>query len=78
MDDKCKKGTVYSTKLKKCVTTKKSPWSKYILGRDLWLENKATKQEKAVVDSMKKEIKSRNNKKTKTKKKPKAKTKRGN
>ena len=40
MDDKCKKGTVYSTKLKKCVTTKKSPWSKYILGRELWLEKK--------------------------------------
>ena len=74
MDDKCKKGTVYSTKLKKCVTTKKSPWSKYMSGGDLWLKNKATKQEKAVVDSMQKEIMNRGNKKTKTK----TKTKRGN
>jgi hypothetical protein len=33
----------------------------------LWLKNKATKQEKAVVDSMQKEIMSRGNKKTKKK-----------
>ena len=68
MDDKCKTGTVYSTKLKKCVS-KKSPWSKYMTGGNLWLNKKATKQEKAVVDSMQKEIMSRGNKKTKTKKK---------
>jgi len=68
MDDKCKKGTVYSTKLKKCVA-KKSPWSKYMSGGDLWLKNKATKQEKAVVDSMQKDVLNRGNKKTKTKKK---------
>jgi len=73
MDDKCKTGTVYSTKLKKCVS-KKSPWSKYMSGGNLWLKNKATKQEKAVVDSMQKEIMNRGNKKTKTK----TKTKRGN
>mgnify|MGYP003642381471 FL=1 len=71
MDDKCKTGTVYSTKLKKCVS-KKSPWSKYMSGGNLWLNKKATKQEKAVVDSMQKEIMNRGNKKTKTK------TKRGN
>ena len=62
MADKCKKGTVYSTKLKKCVT-EKSPWDKYMSGGDLWLDNKATKQEKAVVDSMQKEILSRGKKK---------------
>jgi hypothetical protein len=64
MADKCKTGQVYSAKLKKCVT-KKSPWDKYMSGGNLWLKNKATKQEKAVVDSMQKEIMSRGKKKTK-------------
>lgn len=62
MADKCKTGEVYSKRLKKCVA-EKSPWSKYMSGGDLWLKNKATKQEKAVVDSMQKEIMSRGKKK---------------
>ena len=48
MADKCKTGQVYNTKLKKCVT--KEPWDKYMSGGEMWLKNKATKQEKAVVD----------------------------
>ena len=62
MSDKCKTGEVYSKRLKKCVA-EKYPWSKYMSGGDLWLKNKATKQEKAVVDSMQKEIMSRGKKK---------------
>ena len=62
MSDKCKTGEVYSKRLKKCVA-EKSPWSKYMSGGDLWLKNKATKQENAVVDSMQKEIISRGKKK---------------
>ena len=62
MPDKCKTGQVYSSKLKKCVADK-SPWDKYMSGGELWLKHKATKQEKAVVDSMRKEIGSRGKKK---------------
>ena len=64
MADKCKTGQVYSSKLKKCVSNK-SPWSKYMKGGDLWLEHSATKRERAVVDSMQKEIMSRGKKKIK-------------
>ena len=64
MADKCKSGQVYSSKLKKCVSNK-SPWSKYMKGGDLWLEHSATKRERAVVDSMQKEIMSRGKKKIK-------------
>ena len=70
MADKCKTGQVYNAKLKKCIN--KEPWDKYMSGGELWLKNKATKQEKAVVDSMQKDVLNRGNKKTKTK------TKRGN
>ena len=66
MADKCKTGQVYSKKLKKCVV-EKSPWGKYMSGGDLWLRNSATKKEKAVVDSMQKDILSRGKKKTKEK-----------
>ena len=58
MADKCKTGQVYSSRLKKCVK-EKSPWTKYMSGGELWYNKAATKREKAVVDSMKKEIGSR-------------------
>ena len=62
MAQKCKTTEVYDVKLKKCVS-KKSPWSKYMKGGDLWLEYSATKRERAVVDSMQKEIESRGKRK---------------
>ena len=77
MTDKCKSGKVYSKKFKKCVSSNPEPsktWKKYIggtkpqeKGGQYFLDHIATEPEKAVIDSMQKEIMSRGKKKTKEK-----------
>ena len=72
MADKCKTGQVYSKKFKKCVTSNpesSKTWKKYqgSGGGEYFLKHLATEPEKAVIDSMQKEIMSRGKKKTKGK-----------
>tara|TARA_R100001530_G_scaffold118501_1_gene85629 strand:+ start:240 stop:503 length:264 start_codon:yes stop_codon:yes gene_type:complete len=73
MADDCKTGQVYSKKFKKCVSSNPDPdktWGKYIggtkpqeKGGQYFLDYIATEPEKAVIDSMQKEIMSRGKKK---------------